>query len=535
MEHDVVDKEITVQGVGTPVPARGESCSAGSLGSLSFDRNVEDARNQVRSLVTVTGTETSTARTSKGNTPYEWDDLFPPLTRQLSRSQSLDLVSPTEKLPTGDKTPKNIAFLDYTWNYEVGTSVKRKRTESSTPDEQWKKEITATVKLSNSYRKTAGKIENEIKNLSKLIRENVNTKRKIKESVNKLRSLSSAINTAEMQNLLQTLGRQHESTEQGLIISTLTEELQDRKDKEEQIVNELEECRLEKEQIANELHKIRADAEKLKKLLSITIPQDIPVDNDDIQKIDNFEEFKNLADREWLDDAFQITAMVEGYPQKTSTNQDLAVWQMAQREPSETSRQARDESKTPSRSETGKNEEKTTPRTADSRYMVLEWVDQNNQSNKKRRRADTDITPDTTKLNKRTMREKLITLLNKVDKETLQLYKMCMDNNNTKREIKDTAAILRSLMSQLMTREMQTEIATIGNEETPKTEEKKEFSGTCTRCKKDIQAEDNLKDKIKQMLDEATTFEEYWTAASTKWPEGVFSTTKITTEENIHN
>ncbi|KAF5272549.1 hypothetical protein FQR65_LT17358 [Abscondita terminalis] len=206
---------------------------------------------------------------------------------------------------------------------------------------------------------------------------------------------------------------------------------------------------------------------------------------------------------------------------------------MAQREGPETSRQALEGSKTPSCPETGKCDEKTTPRTPNTRYLVMEWIDQSNQSIKKRRRADIDITPETTKPNRRPMREKLITLLNKVDKETLQLYKLCTDNNNTKREIKDTAMSLRSLMSQIMTREMQIEIATIRNEETPKTDEKKESSGTCVRCKKDIQAEDNLKDEIKQMLDEAITFEEYWTAASAKWPEGVFITTKLTSEDKV--
>ncbi|KAF5291805.1 hypothetical protein FQR65_LT20410 [Abscondita terminalis] len=280
------------------------------------------AGNQALSLDIAFGTETGTESTSRGSTPYIWDDLLIP----LSRSNSIDLSSTTASKANEDRTPKSISYHNYAWNYEEGTSVKRKRIESATPDESWKQELTATANLSNKYRKTTERIDNEIKNLYKLTRENINTKREIKDAVAKLRSLSTSINTYDMQNLLQTLGRQQETSEQEPIITNLTVELQASKDKEDDLIKALEECRLEKEQITNELHKMRADAEKLKKLLSMTNEKDIPVDMNDIQKTNNFEEYKNLVDREWLEGAFQVTTMAEGSPQKSPINHDLAVW-----------------------------------------------------------------------------------------------------------------------------------------------------------------------------------------------------------------
>ncbi|KAF5281459.1 hypothetical protein FQA39_LY17777 [Lamprigera yunnana] len=123
----------------------------------------------------------------------------------------------------------NIAYLDYTWSHEAGTLVKRKRRNTISPsDQNWKKEITA-----NSYRKTIDKVQKGTRNLGKLIGENNNTKREIKESSNKLRSLATVIETAEMQDLLQSLGRKKNS-----IIDNLTEEIQEMNKKEEKLTRD---------------------------------------------------------------------------------------------------------------------------------------------------------------------------------------------------------------------------------------------------------------------------------------------------------
>ncbi|KAF5274449.1 hypothetical protein FQA39_LY18723 [Lamprigera yunnana] len=207
-----------------------------------------------------------------------------------------------------EETPSNIAYLDYTWSDEAGTSVKRKRRYTNSPtDDAWKKEITVTARLANSYRKSIEKIKNEIKNLGKLIGENINTKREIKEVSNKLRSLATVIGTAEMQDLLQSLGRQRNNSDYDTVITNLTEEIQEGKEREEMMNRELEQYRQDEDEVRDELMReleqyrrerdeareeresalrqlaeIRADAERLKYILNRYEKRHIAIDHRDV-------------------------------------------------------------------------------------------------------------------------------------------------------------------------------------------------------------------------------------------------------------
>ncbi|KAF5277663.1 hypothetical protein FQA39_LY18451 [Lamprigera yunnana] len=77
MNVDRQEEEVTVQGVGSPVPARGE-LGAGSPGSIIGHCTVVEVGDQAFPPRLNTGTETSTPGTSGGNTPYEWDEAYPP-------------------------------------------------------------------------------------------------------------------------------------------------------------------------------------------------------------------------------------------------------------------------------------------------------------------------------------------------------------------------------------------------------------------------------------------------------------------------
>ncbi|KAF5301822.1 hypothetical protein FQA39_LY10607 [Lamprigera yunnana] len=70
------EEEVTVQGVESPVPARGE-LGAGSPGSITGHCTVIEAGDQAFPQRTSTRTETSTLGTSRGNTPFEWDEVYP--------------------------------------------------------------------------------------------------------------------------------------------------------------------------------------------------------------------------------------------------------------------------------------------------------------------------------------------------------------------------------------------------------------------------------------------------------------------------
>ncbi|KAK4887459.1 hypothetical protein RN001_003730 [Aquatica leii] len=129
-----------------------------------------------------------------------------------------------------------------------------------------------------------------------------------------------------MQDLLQTLGRQHENTDYDLVIAALTDEIQERKEKEDELIRQLEESRKEKEIILREMSMIKSDAEKLKSILEHSGVKNIPINRDEVVKVTSYQDFKVLADKEWAITAFQKTVMKEGNPTKCNPGEDLAVW-----------------------------------------------------------------------------------------------------------------------------------------------------------------------------------------------------------------
>ncbi|KAF5287023.1 hypothetical protein FQA39_LY16137 [Lamprigera yunnana] len=344
MNVDRQEEEVTVQGVGSPVPARGE-LGAGSPGSIIGHCTVVEVGDQAFPPRLNTGTETSTPGTSGGNTPYEWDEAYPPPLREstpLGRPKRLQ-ISPTMSDRTRqEETPSNIAYLDYTWSDEAGTSVKRKRRYTNSPtDDAWKKEITVTARLANSYRKSIEKIKNEIKNLGKLIGENTNTKREIKEVSNKLRSLATVIGTAEMQDLLQSLGRQRNNSDYDTVITNLTEVIQEGKEREEKMNRELEQYRLDEDGVRDELMReleqyrrerdeareesesalrqlaeIRADAERLKYILSTDRTEEVKMERINEGMMEGEKSFQNFAklneEKEWPSKVFKCVKLAGG-------------------------------------------------------------------------------------------------------------------------------------------------------------------------------------------------------------------------------
>ncbi|KAF5276155.1 hypothetical protein FQA39_LY18604 [Lamprigera yunnana] len=354
MNVDRQEEEVTVQGVGSPVPARGE-LGAGSPGSIIGHCTVVEVGDQAFPPRLNTGTETSTPGTSGGNTPYEWDEAYPPPLREstpLGRLKKLQ-ISPTMSDRTRqEETPSNIAYLDYTWSDEAGTSVKRKRRYTNSPtDDAWKKEITVTARLANSYRKSIEKIKNEIKNLGKLIGENINTKREIKEVSNKLRSLATVIGTAEMQDLLQSLGRQRNNSDYDTVITNLTEEIQEGKEREEMMNRELEQYRQDEDEVRDELMReleqyrqerdeareeresalrqlaeIRADAERLKYILSTDRTEEVKITRNDVEKAKCYKDFEKIASKEWEEDAYRASTVKVGKPSRHDADEDIAAW-----------------------------------------------------------------------------------------------------------------------------------------------------------------------------------------------------------------
>ncbi|KAF5292490.1 hypothetical protein FQR65_LT01634 [Abscondita terminalis] len=297
---DSDEEETTVQEVGPPVPARGESGSAGSLGSSSIDGNVEAVGCMTKKSV-------------------------------LERSPTLINGNTDSEGNIDPGTPKNIAYHEYMYNEKTGTSVKRKRLDPQYSEESWRKEIASTEKAANAFRKSFRKIDTEVGNLSKLVRGNTNTKREIKDVTNKLKSLMKAVKSPEMQDLLQTLGTQQNRPNYDTI-SALTEEIQERKEKEEELIREIEKDKKEKEEIVVELGRIKEDAERLKRILISRKFTDyyyyyyIPVNREYITKVKNYQDFLNCVDRDWTEDAYQNTKIKLGSVNQSKTDQDIAVW-----------------------------------------------------------------------------------------------------------------------------------------------------------------------------------------------------------------
>ncbi|KAF5276789.1 hypothetical protein FQR65_LT16183 [Abscondita terminalis] len=292
----------------TPTKGEGKTdeVHAKHLQSREEDSDSKNEAGPRTALATLT--QLCTPSTSRGNTPYEWDEIFFPLqtTECMTKKRVLEGSPILINGNTDLGTPKNIAYHEYTYNKESETSVKRKRLDPQYSEESWRKEIASTEKAANSFRKCLRKIDTQVTNLSELVRGNTNTKREIKDVTNKLKSLMKAVTSQEMQDLLQTLGTQQNCPNYDTVISALTEEIQERKEKEEEMIREIEKGKKEKEEIAAELGRIKEDEKKI--------------------NLKNYQDYLNCVDRDWTEDPYQSTKMKLGSVNQSKTDQDMAVW-----------------------------------------------------------------------------------------------------------------------------------------------------------------------------------------------------------------
>lgn len=163
-------------------------------------------------------------------------------------------------------------------------------------------------------------------------------------------------------------------------------------------------------------------------------------------------------------------------------------------------------------------------------YLDLTWNEEEGRSVKRKRidkienaSVETRGQPKTYKL-----QEKIVELIKKLDKETTNMNKMLADKSNVKREIKDISQRIRSVMSQLMTKEIQNIL------EMKPTEETNKIIYECQNTSKipkpetrEIGCQTEHKNKMRNVVSiaqvrEAKTYEKYKQIAQLQWAEGIF-------------
>jgi hypothetical protein len=111
--------------------------------------------------------------------------------------------------PAAEKlSPGNITTFDYKWDHDEHKSIKKRKIEETSLEEELRDVEKAKILLARKYKQLITRLEKETKALCQIVRENQNTNRKIKEVSYKLESTVSQMNTEEMHELLNTLGQE---------------------------------------------------------------------------------------------------------------------------------------------------------------------------------------------------------------------------------------------------------------------------------------------------------------------------------------
>ena len=184
----------------------------------------------------------------------------------------------------------------------------------------------------------------------------------------------------------------------------------------------------------------------------------------------------------------------------------------------------------------------------------LTWNEEEGRSRKKRKRFDASaVIEEQDDENKTTvsLSKKLIHLMNKVEEEARKLSKLVGQNPNTKREIKEVSAAIRSIASQITTNEMvrlvrgsggapsveeavqvtqesacQTELAgAVGTKDT----------GTQTEESRVLEPTDGKVEKL--CIRKAREYADYMRLKNLSWPEDVYTTRRVdgSVEENTES
>jgi hypothetical protein len=134
---------------------------------------------------------------------------------ELRRSQIFGRLSVQISPPKGTSTPAaeklspgNITTFDYKWDHDEHKSIKKRKIEETSLEEELRDVEKARILLARKYKQLTTRLEKETKALCQIVRENQNTNRKIKEVSYKLESTVSQMNTEEMHELLNTLGQE---------------------------------------------------------------------------------------------------------------------------------------------------------------------------------------------------------------------------------------------------------------------------------------------------------------------------------------
>ena len=164
---------------------------------------------------------------------------------------------------------------------------------------------------------------------------------------------------------------------------------------------------------------------------------------------------------------------------------------------------------------------------------------------KKRKRNETSTTTEITEedLEASTkLQEKLTNLMEQMDKEVRKLAKTIAEHPNTKKEIKETAALMRSIMSQMTTKEMRSIMRTQGPQRPsapgkeatvaakdagcqtagasgaakPESREAASQTDSITKEERDIKV-------TKEQVSAVTSYEEYRKLKKYEWPEEVYT------------
>lgn len=167
--------------------------------------------------------------------------------------------------------------------------------------------------------------------------------------------------------------------------------------------------------------------------------------------------------------------------------------------------------------------------------LDLTWNDEENRSTKRKKFGDTNIEEDkTVNDGERMLAGKIVKIIKDLDEEIRIMSKVVKDNVNTKREIKDSIAKLRSKMSQLMTCEAQGLLSVLGrtqSKENPSPRPTRDWATQSYMKKDDVNVDGhntgqdqkrNVKEKTGNQLDAPNDYDlAVWVSKDLKMSKGV--------------
>ena len=163
----------------------------------------------------------------------------------------------------------------------------------------------------------------------------------------------------------------------------------------------------------------------------------------------------------------------------------------------------------------------------------LTWCEEEGRSKKKRKRMDRTADKEDREEEKREnwqMQDKLIRLVRGMDKEVRKIAKIVSDNPNTKRELKDSSAMMRSMMSQMTTNEMYNMMRgrAAAVERMAQVEDAECQTDVSWGAKRDMatQTLENRTGKVKKaQIAEVDNYDDYARVRNLEWPEEVYVAT----------